>query len=157
LRQVPDVVFLCCAMQDNSIAERWVKRLNVSHAVRLLPKFPQEQMANLFRLAHVSVSPSVHDGTPNSLIEAMACGCFPVAGDIDSVREWITDGENGLVCDPTNPDSVAQAILRALTDQGLRHKARETNTRLIRVRADYDKVMLEAEKFYHSVIQHTHE
>lgn len=153
LQHAPHVVFLCCAMQDNSIAERWVRRLNIAHAVRLLPIVPREGMANLFRLAQVSVSPSVHDGTPNSLIEAMACGCFPVAGDIESVREWITDAENGLLCDPTNPDSVAQAILGALKDQGLRDNAREINLRLVNERADYDKVMLEAEKFYHRVIQ----
>jgi glycosyltransferase involved in cell wall biosynthesis len=153
LQQMPDAVFLCCAMQDNSIAERWVRRLNIAHAVRLLPVFPRELMASLFRLAQVSVSPSVHDGTPNSLIESMACGCFPVAGDIESVREWITDGENGLLCDPTNPDSVAQAILRALKDQGLRDNAREINLQLVSERADYDNVMLEAVKFYHRVIQ----
>ena len=156
LQQVADVVFLCCAMEDNSSAERWVRRLNIAHAVRLLPMVPREQMANLFRLAHVSVSPSIHDGTPNSLIEAMACGCFPVAGDIESVREWITDGENGLLCDPTNPESVAQAILRALKDRGLRDKAREINLQLVNERADYDKVMAEAEKFYHRVIQRAH-
>jgi glycosyltransferase involved in cell wall biosynthesis len=114
---------------------------------------PREQMADFFRLAQVSVSPSVHDGTPNSLIEAMACGCFPVAGDIESVREWITDGENGLLCDPTNPDSIARAILRALKDQGLRDKSREINLQLVNERADYDKVMLKAETFYHRVIQ----
>lgn len=154
LQQAPDVVFLCCAMQDNSVAQRWVRRLNIAHAVRLLPMVPREQMANLFRLAQVSVSPSVHDGTPNSLIEAMACGCFPVAGDIESVREWITDGENGLLCDPANPHSVAQAILRALKDQGLRDSARAINSRMVDERADYDKVMLKAEEFYHRVIQH---
>jgi glycosyltransferase involved in cell wall biosynthesis len=153
LQQVPDVVFLCCAMQDNSIANRWVRQLNIAHAVRLLPTVPREQMADLFRLAHVSVSPSVHDGTPNSLIESMACGCFPVAGDIESVREWIVDEENGLLCDPRNTDAVAQAIVRALKDQGLRDSAREINVRLVDERADYDKVMVEAEDFYHRVVQ----
>ena len=153
MRQIPNVVFLCSAMQNNSFAEKWVRKLDIGHAVRLLPTVPRERMANLFRLAQVSVSPSVHDGTPNSLIEAMACGCIPVAGDIESVREWITDEENGLLCDPRNTDSVAQAIVRALKDQGLRDSAREINVRLVDERADYDKVMLEAEEFYHRVIQ----
>lgn len=153
MRQIPNVVFLCSAMEKASFAEKWVRKLDIAHAVRLLPSVPREQMANLFRLAHVSVSPSVHDGTPNSLIESMACGCLPVAGDIESVREWIVDGENGLLCDPRNPDSVAQAILRALKDQGLRDRAIGINTELVSERADYDKVMLEAEEFYHRVIQ----
>lgn len=153
LRQIPNVVFLCSAMQNNSFAEKWVRKLDIAHAVRLLPTVPRERMADLFRLAYASVSPSVYDGTPNSLIESMACGSLPVAGDIESVREWIVDGENGLLCDPRSPDSVAQAIVRALKDDGLRDRARGINTRLVDERADYDKVMHEAEEFYHRVIQ----
>jgi glycosyltransferase involved in cell wall biosynthesis len=153
MRQIPNVVFLCSAMQNNSFAEKWVRKLDIAHAVRLLPTVPREQMADFFRLAHVSVSPSVYDGTPNSLIESMACGCFPVAGDIESVREWIIDEENGLLCDPRNTDSVAQAIMRALRDQGLRDSAREINTGLVDERVDYNRVMLEAEEFYHRVIR----
>lgn len=153
LKRIPNVVFLCSAMQDNSFAKKWVRKLDIAPAVRLLPTVPREQMADLFRLAHVSVSPSVYDGTPNSLIESMACGCLPVAGDIESVREWIVDGENGLLCDPRSSDSLARAMLRALEDQGLRDRASEINVRLVEQRADYDKVMLEAEQFYHRVIQ----
>jgi glycosyltransferase involved in cell wall biosynthesis len=84
----------------------------------------------------------------------MACGCFPVAGDIESVREWITDGENGLLCDPTNAHSLAQVILRALQDQRLRQKAMDINVRMVEGRANYDRVMMDAEKFYDQVIHH---
>jgi glycosyltransferase involved in cell wall biosynthesis len=153
LRRQPGAVFLCCAMQRNAVAERWVRRLGIAHAVRLLPAIPHDQMAEVFRLACVSVSPSVHDGTPNSLIEAMACGCFPVAGDIESVREWIVHEDNGLLCDPTSPQSIADAILRALDDEGLRDRAHDINRRLVDERADYDRVMPEAEEFYHRVVQ----
>ena len=152
MRQIPNVVFLCSAMQNNSFAENWVRKLDIADAVRLLPTVPRDRMADLFRMAHVSVSPSVFDGTPNSLIESMACGCLPVAGDIESVREWIVDGENGLLCDPRDSDSVAKAIVRGLTDVELRDRSREINTRLVDERADYDKIMIEAEQFYVRVI-----
>jgi glycosyltransferase involved in cell wall biosynthesis len=105
-------------------------------------------MADLFRLACVTVSPSLHDGTPNTLLEAMACGCFPVAGDIESVREWITDGVNGLLCDPTDADALGRALIRALGDRQLRESARPHNARLIAERADYDKIMKQAEELY---------
>jgi glycosyltransferase involved in cell wall biosynthesis len=84
----------------------------------------------------------------------MACGCFPVAGDIESIREWITDSVNGLLCDPTDPQSLAQAILRALNDTDLRYRAREHNLKLIVERAEYGKVMAQAEQFYYKVIEH---
>jgi glycosyltransferase involved in cell wall biosynthesis len=153
LTEYPDAIFVCTAMEGNPTAEKWVRRLAIQERVRLLPSAPRERMAELFRLARVAVSPSLHDGTPNTLLEAMACGCFPVAGDIESVREWITDGDNGLLCDPTSPESLARAIVRALGDEQVRNSAREQNLRLIAERAEYSKVMQQAEKFYSEVIQ----
>ena len=114
-------------------------------------------MAELFRLAQITVSPSLHDGTPNTLLEAMACGCFPVAGDIESVREWITDGVNGILCDPKEPGSLADALLLALRDEHLRSKAKELNTQLIAERAEYGRVMTQAEEFYREVTQRKQE
>jgi glycosyltransferase involved in cell wall biosynthesis len=114
---------------------------------------PRERMAHLFRLACVAVSPSLHDGTPNTLLETMACGSFPVAGNIESVREWITDEFNGLLCDPNNPDSLARAIIRALKDEQLRKGALEYNFRLVAERAEYSKIMHQAEEFYRRIVR----
>ncbi|GIW50668.1 MAG: hypothetical protein KatS3mg081_0023 [Gemmatimonadales bacterium] len=148
-----DVLFLGVSMEGHPVAERWIRRLGVEHAVRLLPSVRHNEMAELFRLAHVVVSPSEHDGTPNTLLEAMACGCFPIAGDIESIREWITHGVNGLLCDPNDPQSLAQAVLQALDDTELRQNAREYNLRLITERADYREVMTKAEQFYREVLK----
>ncbi|MDA2923058.1 glycosyltransferase family 4 protein [Acidobacteria bacterium AH-259-L09] len=155
LRRRPDAVFLCIGMQNEPTAERWIHRLAIGHAVRLLPVVHHEQMAGFFRLARVMVSPSVHDGTPNTLLEAMACGSFPVAGDIESVREWITDGLNGLLCDPTEPRSIADSILRALNDHELCRRGMEYNLKLVAERANYEKVMAQVERFYCQVVEHT--
>jgi glycosyltransferase involved in cell wall biosynthesis len=83
----------------------------------------------------------------------MACGAFPVMGDIESVREWVEDGVNGLFCDPAIPESLAQAILRALDDEDLCRQAAVHNQKLIAERADYRKVMAKAEAFYVELIQ----
>ena len=153
LKEHPNAVSVCTGMQGNPIAGKWVRRLGIHESVRLLPSVPREKMAELFRLANVAVSASLHDGTPNTLLEAMACGCFPVAGDIESVREWITDGENGLLCDPTDPESLARAIARALGDEEMRNGARELNVQLIAERAEYTKIMQQAEEFYFRIVQ----
>ena len=151
LGKKPQTVFLGVALRDNAIAERWVQQLQIQQAVRLLPSATQSEMANLFRLADVTVSPSEHDGTPNTLLEAMACGTFPVAGRIESVCEWIQDGENGLLCDPTDPESLAQAILSALESEELRQQAAVRNQALISERAEHQKVMSQVEQFYQKI------
>lgn len=153
LRERPDTIFLCSAMQGSAEAETWINRLGIASNVRLLPSVPRADMADVFRLAQISVSPSAHDGTPNTLLEAIATGCFPVAGDIESVREWIHDGSNGLLYPVHDTAALARAIVQALDDPDLRLAARRINAQLIAEHAEYGRVMACAEDFYHQIIE----
>lgn len=152
LRKVPTAFFIATGMLGNPAAERWIRRMNIANSVRLLPTITREQLAFLFAATKVAVSPSSHDGTPNTLLEAMAARCFPVAGNIESLREWIVDGENGLLCDPCNPDALAACIVRALKDSALRTQAIAHNQKLARDRAEYRRVMESAESLYDEVL-----
>ncbi len=148
----PNVFFLGGMMEGNSIAEGWVSRLGVENSVRCLPFVTHDEMAQLFRLAAVTVSPADHDGTPNTLLEAMSCGTFPIAGNIESVREWITSGENGLLFDQSDPDALASALIEALENNALRSRAVPLNQKLIQERADYSVSMHKADEFYAQLI-----
>jgi hypothetical protein len=143
-----DTLFVCPSMQGEPRAERWLERLAIADSVRLLPKLSPSEMGKLFQIAQVMASPSVHDGTPNTLLEAMACGCLPVAGDLESIREWIRSGDNGLLIDPNSPASLAEGILHALSDSSMREQAASLNEAIISERADYSKVMQRAESLY---------
>ncbi len=151
LAERPDVFFVGAMMEGNSVAESWISRLQIENIV-CLPFVSHDEMAQFFRLATVTVSPADHDGTPNTLLEAMSCGTFPVAGNIESVREWITSGENGLLFDQSDPSALAQAVLQALRDAPLRERAAALNQRLIQDRADYGVSMQKADAFYHQLI-----
>ncbi len=155
LAKRPDAKFLCTSMAGEAQAEQWIRELNIAHAVELLAPVPHFEMANVFRRAQIVVSPSIHDGTPNTLLEAMACGCFPTAGDLESIREWIQPNENGLLFDSTNPQSIAQALIEALENKNLRVKARDLNQEIIVARAEYMANMRRAEAFYQTVLQST--
>jgi glycosyltransferase involved in cell wall biosynthesis len=110
LERYPQAKFVCPTMKGQGEVEKWVNSLDIGGSVELLPRQTRTEMGALFRQAQVVVSPSTHDGTPNTLLEAMACGCTPVAGDLDSIREWITPGINGLLVDPGDPQELAEAI-----------------------------------------------
>jgi glycosyltransferase involved in cell wall biosynthesis len=145
--------FLFASMAGESQAMQWVQELNISQAVQLLPPLPHLKMAEVFRQAQIVASPSIHDGTPNTLLEGIACGCFPLAGDLDSIREWITPNENGLLFDSTRSQSIADAILLAMENHSLREKAAGLNQKIIASRAEYKQNMHRAEKFYEKVIR----
>jgi glycosyltransferase involved in cell wall biosynthesis len=147
----PDARFACPAMQGTQ-AEGWVDEPGIRAAVTLLPSLPRTELAGWLQRARVLVSPSTHDGTPNSLLEGMACGCLPVAGDLESIREWITQGKNGLLVDPADPRALADAILRGLNDRDLQKQASEENVRLIAARAEYRQCMAQAGAFYQSLV-----
>ncbi len=150
-----DARFVCSSMQGEAQALQWIRELRIEHAVRLDPQFSHAQMGEVFRAAQIVVSPSVHDGTPNSLIEGMACGCFPIAGDLESIREWITPGQNGLLVDPTDPQAIADAILSALENEDLRRNAAGLNANIISARAEYGRNMERVVEFYGNVDRYT--
>jgi glycosyltransferase involved in cell wall biosynthesis len=153
LKEIPNARFLCASMAGEAQARQWTEELGIQHAVELLAPMPHAQMAQVYRRAAVLVSPSVHDGTPNTLLEGMASGCFPVVGDLESIREWITDGENGLLTDATSPGRLAESILRALKSKDLRKQAAGLNAKRIADEAEYNTCMSQASAFYQRIIR----
>ncbi len=148
LARRPEVVFICPGLLGKSRIEAQIKKYNIQDRVFLLPKLDQPQLWDLMRKSAVFISPSSHDGMPNTLLEAMACGCFPVAGDIESIREWIKPGVNGLLVDPCDPDALTAAVLEALGSTTLRKEAAEHNLAVIQNRAAYNATLPEIDRFY---------
>jgi hypothetical protein len=148
LERKPGVAFACAAMAGQPEAMRWMDRLKLHGKLTLLPLLPQPHLWRLFLRAEISVSISQHDGTPNSLLEAMALGCFPIAGDIESLREWITPGLNGLLVPPDSPPALAEAILLALDNPALRARAAQENARRVAAQAEVGVVREKIEGLY---------
>ena len=153
LGKEPAAKFLFALMAGERQAQQWTQELKIAHVVELLPPLAHAEMAEVFRRAQIVASPSIHDGTPNTLLEGIACGCFPVAGDLESIREWITPGENGLLFDSRNPQSIADALVTALDNKSLRARAAGLNQDMISARAEYGQTMQRAETFYRNVIK----
>jgi glycosyltransferase involved in cell wall biosynthesis len=115
----------------------------------------QAELWREFARSLVSVSVSEHDGTPNSLLEAMAIGCLPVCGDIESIREWIRNGENGILVDPNDPYALAEAVQRGIMDGDFRRTAAERNLAVIRERAEVSTVRQQVAEFYSRMTGYT--
>ena len=148
IEEYPKSIFICPDMKGKPEAEKWIERLNIQQHVRLLPALDQHTLWALFHQSPVSLSITTHDGTPNTLLEAMACGCFPIAGDIDSLREWITPGVNGFLVEPDNPHKLSEAIIAALDNLPLRQKAAEFNLKIINSKAEVGQVQDRLSKYY---------
>jgi glycosyltransferase involved in cell wall biosynthesis len=152
LEKQPSAKFIFALMAAEPQALRWIQELGIAHAVELLPPLSHSEMAAIFRRAQIIASPSIHDGTPNSLLEGMACGCFPIAGDLESIREWITPNKNGLLFDSTNSQSIAETAISAMENKSLRNKAAGLNQNIIAARAEYQHNMHKATEFYKTLV-----
>jgi glycosyltransferase involved in cell wall biosynthesis len=151
LEKIPDLVFVCPGLAGGQ-AEGWVARYKIAQNVILLPSLPQDELWALNKKCMLFISPSSHDGTPNTLIESMACGCFPVAGDIESIREWIEPGKNGFLADPLNPQEFAYAIIQAFQSPELRMQAKRINQELVLTRATKEVTLPRIKAFYDALI-----
>jgi len=112
--------------------------LGVVERVGFVGSIPNEDMPEYLREAAVYVSTALSDGASVSLLEAMACGTYPVVADIAANREWIEDGKNGSLFEAGNAGALADRILEGIDDDHLRAKAREVNPRIIEQRAQWE-------------------
>ncbi len=113
---------------------------------------PQALTQELAR-AHVYVSTSRSDSTSVSLLEAMAAGCFPVVTDIEGNREWIRDGENGLLFPVGDDAALARCLERAVRDAELRQSAATLNRALIVERATWSTNMERVERLFAELLR----
>lgn len=67
----------------------------------------------------VLVQPSLTEGMPNAVLEAMAAGRPVIASRVGGVPELVVDGETGLLVPPAEPDALARAIVVLLDDPDL--------------------------------------
>jgi len=148
----PEAIFVCPGLEGHPVVEGWVRSLGIEKSTFLLPHLPQQELWSLMKRSDLFISPSSHDGTPNSFLEALACGCFPVVGDIESLREWIQQRQNGLLVDPQDPDALAEGLLWALGHPQVREGAVGKNLDLIKERAAQAATHPQIDAFYSKLI-----
>ena len=73
-----------------------------------------DNIADYYRAADLFVLPSLREGLPNAVLEAMACGLPAIAANASGTRELVIEGETGYLFDAKDPDSLEQALERGL-------------------------------------------
>jgi glycosyltransferase involved in cell wall biosynthesis len=111
--------------------------LGVADRVNFVSAIPHERMPEYLRGSAVYISTARSDGASVSLLEAMACGAFPVVADIAANREWIEDGRNGFLFSAESAKELAEKILESLDREDLRDSACEMNAQIIEQRAQW--------------------
>lgn len=98
-----------------------IATLQLAERVTLFGKLPPAEVAARYSQASLLVMPSCvrnndRDGIPNVLLEAMAMGIPVVSTRVSGIPELVRDNETGLLVEPDDPQALADAIARLLSD-----------------------------------------
>jgi colanic acid/amylovoran biosynthesis glycosyltransferase len=96
-----------------------IHELGLGDRVHLRGELPQEEVRNCLRNSDVLLQPSLTEGLPNAVLEAMACALPVVVTDCGGLREAVRDGVEGFVCPCRSPESLAQALRTLWQDPDL--------------------------------------
>jgi glycosyltransferase involved in cell wall biosynthesis len=128
-------------------------RLRIQHRVRFLGKASREQVKNLLSGADMFVLPSLWEGLPGSMMEAMATGLPVVGTDVNGTNELVIDGDTGFLVPPKSPEALADRLAwlinnpEARVEMGLRGRKR------IVEEFSLDSMVKRTEMFYRSAVE----
>lgn len=75
---------------------------------------PNEQLPQVLNKYRYYILPSLYEGMPKTLLEALACGLVCIGTNVAGISEVITDGVNGWLACGTNPENILDAIQKAV-------------------------------------------
>lgn len=130
--------------------EQLVAARGLQHVVRIFGWTPN--VAAVFKAADCLLFPSRTEGSPNTVIEAMASGCPVVASDIAPCRELIHSGVSGLLCPVGDADAFAAALRRIADESGLAARLRRAAMEAVHARHDMAHVVAQWTRLYGSLL-----
>lgn len=105
--------------RDRSMLERQCQENGLDKAVIFAGY--REDMANYYQFLDLLVLPSLSEGLPNTVLEAMSFGIPVLASAVGGVPEVLKDG-NGVLVPPNDPDTLAERMIEMLRDDPARKK-----------------------------------
>lgn len=90
-----------------------------------------------------------------TVIEALACGIPVIATNTGGTGEILRDGDNSLIVSANEPQQLALAIDRMISDESMRKKLRDAGRRAVTQMSDIDKTVVDIEAFYKELVDHS--
>ena len=125
LSELPEVTLLIAGEGPNRTAlEQLAQDLRVNERVRFLGVIDHERMCEIYSATDVLVLASEHEGWPNVLLEAMACGTPAIASSVGGIPEVIRSPVAGLLLTDRSPQTIANSIKTLLQEPPVRAETR---------------------------------
>jgi len=155
VQQIPDARFVI--LGEGDLREHLEKLVHEHHLQKhvLLPGFRTDVLGCIKGFDLFAMS-SVTEGLGTSLLDAMACARPIVATTAGGIPEIVEDEVNGLLVPPRDQTALANAIVRALNDAGLRQRMAEAGLARVHERFTVEKMVAETASVYGRVAGRPH-
>jgi glycosyltransferase involved in cell wall biosynthesis len=115
----------------------------------------RREIARILSSATIFVFPSLKEGLPVSVLEAMASEIPIVSSNVKGINEIILDQQTGFLVPPKKPEAIANSILTLLNNKDLRRKFGRRARQLVTEKYSWTRVIREMEKVYHEAVGET--
>lgn len=123
IERAPDARLLIAGDGEHRQAlEERVREIGLEDHVRFLGAVPRPDLLRLYGEVDVFCLPSIYEGFPVAILEAMAAGLPVVSTTVSGIPEAVVDGEGGLLVAPENAVALSEALCRLLLDSTLRRQ-----------------------------------
>ncbi len=131
---------------QRAMLEKLAAGLEIGERVRFAGWLKGPELVAEYHRANLFTYASRHEGMPNALLEAMACGLPAVASDIAGNEELVIPGETGLLVASESQQELEQALAALLPDPGRRAQMGEAARQRVVAHYPWERV---AEQYLH--------
>jgi glycosyltransferase involved in cell wall biosynthesis len=126
--------------------DEWITQRGLDHRIRIAGWRPD--VPDLLKTADLLTLPSLWEGMPNIVLEAMAAGLPVVVSRVEGTEELIRDGETGLLVTPGSPIELERQIETVLTDPELCLRLRKATQLAVQKLFTFDRMVSAYEQLY---------
>ena len=147
-----DLSWLCTFLGDGELKSELsylAENLNLSEKITF-PGFCDDVYPVLLQ-ADLFVLPSLHEGSPNALIEAMGLGLPCIASDVGGIKDLIENEKNGILVPPKDSIALSNALYQLITDSNYSEALGRNARRTIQQKFNNTESIRKLEDIYKSV------
>ncbi len=132
--------------------KRRCKELNISRNVSFLGRIQSTNLPSFYSTADLVIMPSISEGSPVVLPEALCCNAFVLTSDIPVYKEYVEEGKNGLTFKSMDISDLSIKINDILNNQ---HKKRSVDNKLIAKHFDWKNIASNYNSLYSKLLQNS--
>ena len=154
LKSHPDTVLRIIGDGDfKSELENRTNSLNIREAVEFIGTIPNTDVPNYLQKSDIFLLPSLFEGLPLTLLEAMACGLPIISTPVSIAPEIINKWSNGIIVPFKSPEAIADAVINLLSNPNLMETYAKNSATAAKETMSWKSVAEQYIKLYQSIIE----